>query len=241
MVNQGFIELGQKVDLCIPTGNFGNILSAIYAKTMLDVPYDRIICASNDNKVLHDFFSTGIYDLRQRNLIKTISPAIDILISSNLERLLWTHLGAHRVNELMTSLAQDQYFQIKSKELEMILDASNLKTGWCNEEDCKDMMFKTWQDDKYMVDPHTSVALKVAKEFQNHLPMLVTSTAHYSKFVEECKEVLDKVTDTVIEKPMAHQGIALCYSQEVVHHDVIDVNYETVCKKLKDFTKGVFH
>ena len=120
MVNQGFIELGQKVDLCIPTGNFGNILSAIYAKTMLDVPYDRIICASNDNKVLHDFFSTGIYDLRQRNLIKTISPAIDILISSNLERLLWTHLGAHRVNELMTSLAQDRYFQIKSKELEMI-------------------------------------------------------------------------------------------------------------------------
>ena len=92
MVNRGFIKIGQKVDLCIPTGNFGSILSAIYAKSM-DVPYDRIICASNDNKVLHDFFETGLYDLRKRPLTRTISPAIDILVSSNLERLLWMHLG----------------------------------------------------------------------------------------------------------------------------------------------------
>ena len=75
LVNRGFIELGQKVDLCIPTGNFGNILSSIYAKEM-GIPYDQIICASNDNKVLHDFFTTGIYDLRDRYLHKTISPAI---------------------------------------------------------------------------------------------------------------------------------------------------------------------
>ena len=94
MVNRGFIEIGQKVDLCIPTGNFGSILSAIYAKSM-DVPYDRIICASNDNKILHDFLQTGLYDLRQRPLMRTISPAIDILVSSNLERHLWMHLGSN--------------------------------------------------------------------------------------------------------------------------------------------------
>ena len=107
MANQGFIEVGDKVDLCIPSGNFGSILSAIYAKSM-NVPYDRIICASNENKVLHDFLNTGMYDLRNRQLKKTISPAIDILVSSNLERLLWIHLGPHRVQELMTNLAQDR-------------------------------------------------------------------------------------------------------------------------------------
>ena len=127
MVNSGFIQLGQKVDLCIPTGNFGNILSSIYAKQM-DVPYDTIICASNDNKVIHDFFNTGKYDLRNRSLIKTISPAIDILVSSNLERLLWTHLGSVRVKALMKKLTEERYFEVTQDELHQIKSKTNLRS-----------------------------------------------------------------------------------------------------------------
>ena len=126
MVNHCFISLGEKVDLCIPTGNFGNILSSIYAKEM-DVPYDNIICASNDNNVLHEFFTTGKYDLRHRSFMKTLSPAIDILISSNLERLLWKHLGTYRVQELMKNLKEQRFFEITQYELKHILAATDLK------------------------------------------------------------------------------------------------------------------
>ena len=82
----------------------------------MDVPYDRIICASNDNKVLHDFFETGIYDLRKRPLTKTISPAIDILVSSNLERLLWIHLGMKRAFWMLESMGASFYFVLDLRE-----------------------------------------------------------------------------------------------------------------------------
>lgn len=143
MVKLGFIHLGQKVDLCIPTGNFGNILSAIHAKKM-DLPYDQIISASNQNKVLHDFFTSGIYDLQNRTLVKTVSPAIDILISSNLERLLWTHLGSKRVQELMESLKNQGFFQVTPEELQRILTSENLHSGFCTEEQCKETIKQVW-------------------------------------------------------------------------------------------------
>ena len=236
MANQGYIEMGQKVDLCIPTGNFGNVLSAIFAKTM-DVPYDKIIVASNENKVLHDFFSTGFYDLRSRNLIKTVSPAIDILVSSNLERLLWMQLGSNRVSELMQNLAQERFFQVTPEELEKV-KSFNLESGWCNEEDCKSTMIKVWNNDKYMLDPHSSVAVKVAQEFSSENPLLVCSTAHYSKFVEECKDIFESIDK--IDNPSPHEGIEKCKTKKIIHEKTVDVNYDKICEILTQFATEYF-
>ena len=238
MVNLGYIKLGDKVDLCIPTGNFGNILSATYAKKM-DVPYDQIISASNQNKVLHDFFTTGIYDLRDRKLIKTVSPAIDILVSSNLERLLWIHLGPKRVQNLMENLKSERFFQISQEELDRMLTSENLKSGFCDESECKETMTKVWGQDKYMVDPHTAVAIKVAERYKSSNPMLVASTAHYSKFVEECGDVFETI-DTEIQNPEKHQEIEDCKQKEIVHKDTIIADYDSVCDKLKDFVNQYF-
>lgn len=240
MVKQGFVEIGQKVDLCIPTGNFGNMMSAVFAKTM-DVPYDKLICASNDNNVLNDFFKTGIYDLRQRSLIPTIAPAIDILVSSNLERLLWMHLGSHRVKELMQSLAQDKYFQVTPEELQDIKDKTNIESGFCNEIQCKETIRRVWNNDKYMIDPHTSVAVKVAKELQvDEKPMLVVSTAHYSKFVEECNDILEEIGQDNIKIPSPHEGIEECKSKEIIHDIVLDADYDQVCEMLTKFAQEYF-
>ena len=238
MVKLGFIHLGQKVDLCIPTGNFGNILSAIHAKKM-DLPYDQIISASNQNKVLHDFFTSGIYDLQNRTLVKTVSPAIDILVSSNLERLLWTHLGSKRVQELMESLKIQGFFQVTSEELQRIKTTENLHSGFCTEEQCKETIKQVWNQDKYMVDPHTAVAIQVAESHQGSNPMLIASTAHYSKFVEECQDIFDDI-DEVIDNPAKHQGIEECKDRQVVHNETIKADYDLVCDKLKEFVDQYF-
>ena len=238
MVKLGFIHLGQKVDLCIPTGNFGNILSAIHAKKM-DVPYNQIISASNENKVLHDFFTSGIYDLQNRPLVKTVSPAIDILVSSNLERLLWAHLSSKRVQELMENLKNQGFFQVTPEELQRISTTENLHSGFCTEQECKETIKQVWNQDKYMVDPHTAVAIKVAKSHQGSNPMLIASTAHYSKFVEECQDIFDNI-DEVIDNPVKHQGIEECKDKSVVHNETLKADYDLVCDKLKEFVNQYF-
>ena len=238
MVKLGFIHLGQKVDLCIPTGNFGNILSAIHAKKM-DVPYNQIISASNENKVLHDFFTSGIYDLQNRPLVKTVSPAIDILVSSNLERLLWAHLSSKRVQELMENLKNQGFFQVTPEELQRITTTENLHSGFCTEQECKETIKQVWNQDKYMVDPHTAVAIQVAKSHQGSNPMLIASTAHYSKFVEECQDIFDNI-DEVIDNPAKHQGIEECKDKSVVHNETIKADYDLVCDKLKEFVNQYF-
>lgn len=239
MVHQNFIRLGEKVDLCIPTGNFGNILSATLAKAM-DVPYENIICACNKNKVLHEFFTTGAYDLRDRTLEKTISPAIDILVSSNIERLLWSHLGPIKVKEYMEKLAAERYFQVTKEELEEIVGGSGLKSGWCDEQECKETIRRIWRQDKYMADPHTAVAIKVAKEFQHPTrPMVVASTAHYSKFIEECKDIFDEITEK-IENPPLHEQIEECKVKAELQTIFIHSDYEAVCHQLSKFINCYF-
>lgn len=209
LVNEHDLDLGQPVDVCIPSGNFGNMLSAIYARQM-GIPYANIICASNDNHVLTDFFSTGTYDLRDRPFHRTISPAIDILVSSNLERHLWMTLGSKRVTELMDSLKKSNHYSLEPNELEQVADG--IKAGWCSETECKETIQNLAKTSGYVADPHTAVAVHVAQRFQRpSFPMMVMSTAHPAKFSSELQDVYSTLGTT------DHWGVKKCLGKPTVH------------------------
>ncbi|KGL76603.1 Threonine synthase-like 1, partial [Tinamus guttatus] len=182
LVNQDIIAFGSPVDVCIPTGNFGNILAALYAK-MMGIPIRKCICASNENNVLTDFVRTGTYDLRGRRLIPTSSPAIDILKSSNLERYL--HLIAsgdgQLVSQLYNQLENQGHFQLQRGLLEKL--QRDVVAGWCSEEDCLAAIHSVYSTTGYILDTHTAVAKVVADRLQDRTcPIIISSTAHYSKF-----------------------------------------------------------
>ncbi|NXD12766.1 THNS1 protein, partial [Nothocercus nigrocapillus] len=182
LVHQDIIAFGSPVDVCIPTGNFGNILAALYAK-MMGIPIRKCICASNENNVLTDFVRTGMYDLRGRRLIPTLSPAIDILKSSNLERYL--HLIAsgdgQLVSQLYNQLENQGHFQLQKELLEKV--QRDVVAGWCSEEDCLAAIHSVYSTTGYILDTHTAVAKVVADRLQDRTcPIIISSTAHYSKF-----------------------------------------------------------
>ncbi len=245
VVNQGQIEVGHEVDLCVPTGNFGNILSAVYAKKM-GLPFKNLISASNSNNVLHDFLSTGVYDLRGRDLIRTSSPAIDILVSSNLERLLWLQLGPHRTSLLMKELSEKFRFELTLDELYKIRSSCGFSSAWASESEVKETMRRVWRENGgYMPDPHTAVALKAAQDFRqkngnNVRPMIVMGTAHYSKFKEECEDVFDEISDDAILAPAPHQEIERCKTKEVAQTEIVEAVYDDVCSVLFRFLCSYF-
>lgn len=190
LVSQGFISFGNPVDVCIPTGNFGNILAAVYAK-MMGIPIRKFICASNQNHVLTDFIKTGHYDLRERKLAQTFSPSIDILKSSNLERHL--HLMANKDGELMTKLfnqlEEQRHFQIEKILVEKL--QKDFVADWCSEGECLAAIHSTYNTSGYILDPHTAVAKVVADRMQDKTcPVIISSTAHYSKFAPAIMQAL---------------------------------------------------
>ncbi|KAM6215345.1 threonine synthase-like 1 [Rhynchocyon petersi] len=190
LVSQGFISFGSPVDVCIPTGNFGNILAAVYAKVM-GIPIRKFICASNQNHVLTDFLKTGLYDLRERKLAQTFSPAIDILKSSNLERHL--HLVTNKNGQLMTNLFnqldEQHHFQIEKALVEKL--QQDFVADWCSEKDCLAAINSTHNASGYILDPHTAVAKVVADRMQDKTcPVIISSTAHYSKFAPAIMQAL---------------------------------------------------
>ncbi|NXH14572.1 THNS1 protein, partial [Bucco capensis] len=182
LVQQGIIPFGSPVDVCIPTGNFGNILAALYAKRM-GIPLRQCICASNENHVLTDFIRTGLYDLRGRKLIPTLSPAVDILKASNVERYLY--LLANQDGQLVTQcyhqLEKQGHFQLQQDVLAKL--QQDLVAGWCSEEDCLAAIHSVYTTTGYILDTHTAVAKVVADRLQDRsCPVIISSTAHYSKF-----------------------------------------------------------
>nr|XP_008998308.3 threonine synthase-like 1 [Callithrix jacchus]XP_008998309.3 threonine synthase-like 1 [Callithrix jacchus]XP_008998310.3 threonine synthase-like 1 [Callithrix jacchus]XP_008998311.3 threonine synthase-like 1 [Callithrix jacchus]XP_017829600.3 threonine synthase-like 1 [Callithrix jacchus]XP_035162859.2 threonine synthase-like 1 [Callithrix jacchus]XP_035162860.2 threonine synthase-like 1 [Callithrix jacchus]XP_035162861.2 threonine synthase-like 1 [Callithrix jacchus]XP_035162862.2 thre len=190
LVSQGFISFGSPVDVCVPTGNFGNILAAVYAK-MMGIPIRKFICASNQNRVLTDFIKTGHYDLRERKLAQTFSPSIDILKSSNLERHL--HLMANKDGQLMTKLfyqlENQHHFQIEKVLVEKL--QQDFVADWCSEGECLAAINSTYNTLGYILDPHTAVAKVVADRVQDKTcPVIISSTAHYSKFAPAIMQAL---------------------------------------------------
>ncbi|XP_051007196.1 threonine synthase-like 1 [Acomys russatus] len=190
LVNQGFISFGSPVDVCIPTGNFGNILAAVYAK-MMGIPIRKFICASNQNHVLTDFINTGHYDLRDRKLARTFSPSIDILKSANLERHLY--LMANKDGQLMANLfnqlESQLHFQIEKMLVEKL--QQDFVADWCSEGECLAAISTTYNTAGYILDPHTAVAKVVADRMQDKsCPVIISSTAHYSKFAPAIMQAL---------------------------------------------------
>ena len=180
LVQQGAVRLGDAVDFCVPTGNFGDILAGYYAKQM-GLPVGRLLCASNKNNVLTDFLTTGVYDAN-RAFYKTQSPSMDILVSSNLERLLYHASGCNSafVADMMASLAAEGRYAVPAGIMEKI--RADFAAGWADDGQAAAEIAARWQDDRYLCDTHTAVAFRVARNTPGHAPCVVLSTASPFKF-----------------------------------------------------------
>lgn len=183
LLEKGAVRLGDPVDYCVPTGNFGDILAGYFAKLM-GLPVGKLICASNSNNVLTDFLSTGVYDAR-RPFYRTTSPSMDILVSSNLERLLYLAYNGDTaaVAECMAELQGRGVYKISDDALSYIKES--FAAGCADEEDVSRTIARVWNEDRYLIDPHTAVAVKVAEEYRrtgSGTPTVVLSTASPYKF-----------------------------------------------------------
>ena len=184
LVKAGRIAPGDKVNFVVPTGNFGDILAGYFAKAM-GLPVGRLVCASNANDVLTEFISTGRYD-RRRPFYKTTSPSMDILVSSNLERLLFLlSRDSAYVAGLMQQLSADGAYQLSGELLDKL--QQDFSCGCCDDQGAADVIGRLWREQHYLCDPHTAVAWSVAEQLDAELrgtgaPTVVLSTASPYKF-----------------------------------------------------------
>ncbi len=192
LLKKNKIKEGEKINFVVPTGNFGNILAAYYAKEM-GLPINHLICASNDNKILTDFINTGIYD-KKRDLVLTSSPSMDILVSSNLERLLF-HLTKGddvKIKAIMQSLEDQGQYTIEE------LDLKSFKGYFSTEEDISQSIKEVFENNHYVMDPHTAVAhsayKKYALETKDSTKTVIVSTASPFKFGVKVAQSLGIVT-----------------------------------------------
>jgi threonine synthase len=196
MVSAGKVRRGQKINVCVPTGNFGNILAAYYA-IRCGLPVSKLICASNINKVLTDFIRTGVYD-RRREFLKTESPSMDILISSNLERLLYELVGRNPawVSDWMRQLSDQGWYQIPRDALDQL--QSLFYGGFADHQETSLAIREAYQKHGYLIDPHTAVGYSVLQRYREETgdptPTLLVSTASPFKFNPAVLEALGRDT-----------------------------------------------
>lgn len=194
----GTIGPDEAVDFCVPTGNFGDILAAYYAKKM-GLPVRRLICASNANNVLTEFLTTGVYD-RNRKFYSTISPSMDILVSSNLERLLYDVIGGDdgRVRGWMKQLAETGRYRVDGETLERI--QSVFSAGFCDDAGTKEEIRRVYETERYLCDPHTAVAARVCRDFREKdggaAHAVIVSTASPYKFAPDVLAAVSPETET---------------------------------------------
>ena len=199
LVESKQINLYDKINFCVPTGNFGNILAGYLAKES-GLPINKLICASNSNNILTDFINTGIYDLH-RSFYPTMSPSMDILISSNLERLLYLlYKDSDKINDLMKKLDEDKYYKVDDSVLKKMQE--DFKAYWTSEEETKETIKGLFENEKVLIDPHTAVALSATKKYKNETDdisqTVVLSTANPYKFTAD---VLKAISNERIEDP----------------------------------------
>ncbi len=196
MVESGRIKCGEKINITVPTGNFGNILAAYYACRM-GLPVNKFICASNKNKVLTDFINTGVYDKR-REFFLTSSPSMDILISSNLERMLYYITGScDRVAALMSDLNENGFYELNDIEKKIL--QSYFDCGSCDDENTIKQIKDTYKKSGYTLDTHTAVAVSVYEDYLlrtgDNTPCLIASTASPFKFASNVLRGFGKEPD----------------------------------------------
>ena len=213
LIKDGEIEYGDKINVVVPTGNFGNILAAYYAKQM-GIPINKLICASNANNVLTDFINTGVYD-RNREFFTTVSPSMDILISSNLERLLYhlTDGDDKTISEWFGKLSKEGKYSVTPEVLGKI--KADFYAGCCNDTETKAAIKEVFEEYSYLMDTHTAVAYKVYKDYKaetgDDTKTIVASTANPYKFGKAVYEALGQNPEgmdefTIIEKLEAYTG-----------------------------------
>ncbi|XP_061521962.1 threonine synthase-like 1 [Phycodurus eques] len=200
LCRDGVIQFGDPIDVCIPTGNFGNAMSALYAKQM-GVPIREVICASNRNRIVSDFVNTGEYDLRKRRLMPSRSPAIDILKSSNLERFVYHVSGGDGplVKDLFSGLDERRHFSLPEPLLGKL--RQEVRADWCSEHDCLAAIRSVRTQAGYVLDTHTAVAKVVADRLRDQTcPVVISSTAHYGKCAPAVFEALQ--VENIPEDPL---------------------------------------
>jgi len=249
LVHAQKVMLGDPIDITVPTGNFGNILAAHYAK-LLGLPLRHFIVASNENNALTDFIQTGTLDLRDRQLQPTTSPSIDILISSNAERLLYLMSNGNtaRVAALQTDLAETKLLQLNADELAII--QKMYRADFCSEEDCQRTIADTFAQTGYLLDTHTAIAKKVADEQQEkNIPMLIAATAHWAKFPTPVAAALgiDTAAKTVAElytailtknpTPGMHRDLVSIHSDNAIPPTALPADYSAIIAALKQFVR----
>lgn len=229
LVRLGRIREGDAVDFVVPTGNFGDILAGYLAKLM-GLPVGRLVCASNRNDVLTDFLRTGVYD-RRRPFYQTLSPSMDILVSSNLERLLYFLCGdCAEVAGYMKSLRDDGVYTVSPALLEKL--QADFACGCCDDAQTKEAIGRVWREHGYLMDTHTAVAWHVAENYQSSRPVIVLSTASPYKFPTAVLSAIGGETDDdefiVMQRLFAHTGVPIpralaeLQSKPRRHFDVID-------------------
>ena len=234
LLRQGTINFGDRVDYVVPTGNFGDILAGWYAK-QLGLPVGKLVCASNTNRVLTDFIQTGVYD-RRRSFYKTNSPSMDILVSSNLERLLYYAAGGDTdtVRNDMLRLKNSGYYKVSAGALSFI--QKDFSAYCCDEAQTLNMIRECFHKNGYLPDTHTAVALHAAQEYRKNeggdAPLVVLSTASPFKFPAAVLSALcesaegdafaqmEKLTQVSgLQAPDSLRGLQ---NREILHKDVIE-------------------
>ena len=234
LVKQREISCGETINVVVPTGNFGNILAAYYAKNM-GLPIETLFCASNENKVLFDFFRTGIYD-RKREFILTSSPSMDILISSNLERLIY-HIAdedAEKTKERMEALAAQGQYEITPEMKEKL---ACFREGYATEGETAETIRKVYQKAGYIMDTHTAVASKVyyEKAAASGKKTVIASTASPYKFTRSVMDAIDKekykgMTDfALVDELNRLSGVKIPQAIEEIR--TAPIVHDTVCDK----------
>ena len=235
LLGQERIKNGEKINVVVPTGNFGNILAAYYAKNM-GVPINKLICASNDNKVLFDFFSTGKYD-RNREFILTSSPSMDILISSNLERLIYRICGddAQKNAALMNALKEKGEYEITPEMIEKLTDFVG---GYASEEECFAMIKALYDEFGYVIDTHTAVAAaaykKYRKETNDQTKTIIASTASPYKFTRSVMKAIDRKYDSMEDFALVDELSKLSNTsvpKAIEEIRTAPVLHDTICEK----------
>lgn len=245
MYANGEIGRDEQINVVVPTGNFGNILAAFYAKNM-GIPIARLICASNDNKVLYDFFATGTYN-RNREFILTTSPSMDILISSNLERLIYRIAGndAEKNAAFMQSLTESGKYEITAEMKEQLADFYG---NYNDEKETAEVIKNLYESTGYVIDTHTAVAAGVFGKYQTETgdrdtKSVIASTASPFKFTRSVMEAIDEKYSSMSDFELVDelsrignvavpQAIEEIRSAPVLHDTVCEVNeMETTLKK----------
>lgn len=224
LVQDGKVAKGQAIDVCVPTGNFGNILAAYYAKR-IGTPIRRLLCASNENRVLCDFINTGTYDISDRQFVKTPSPSMDILVSSNLERQLFELTGRdpEAIRGWMNDLNTQRKFRVDRDTFELL--RGQYASDSVDNATCLATIKEVFDQHDYLIDPHTAVAYKVAETLrEDDVPVLIASTAHWAKFGNNVYRALHgiKLSDPLPEDVAALSGCQLnqLIAEETGKHNV---------------------